>query len=48
MKKTILMLLGFAVVFAAAVACFSPSSKNDKTAPLNIQTNSVSGRSSSR
>jgi hypothetical protein len=41
MKKTILMLLGFAAVFSAAVACFTPSSKPDKTAPA--QTNAVSG-----
>jgi len=35
MKKTILMLLGFAVVFSATVACFSPASKKDKTSPIN-------------
>jgi hypothetical protein len=42
MTKKILMLLGFTVVLSAAVACFSPSSKKDKTSPINIQTNSVS------
>jgi hypothetical protein len=41
MKKTILMLLGFAAVFSAAVACFTPSSKPDKTVPA--QTNAVYG-----
>jgi hypothetical protein len=32
MKKTILMLLAFAVVFGAATACFSSGSKPDTTA----------------
>lgn len=32
MKKTILMLLGFAAVFALGTACFTPSSKPDKSA----------------
>ena len=35
MNKTFLMLLGFAVVLAAGVACFGLSSKEDKTSPLN-------------
>ena len=48
MKKTVLMLLGFATVFAAGVACFTPSSKADKTSPIHNQTNSVNGPSSSR
>ena len=41
MKKTILMLLGFAVVLAAAIACFTPSPKTDTTSPLHTQTNST-------
>ena len=42
MTKTFLMLLGFAVVLAAGVACFGLSSKKDKTSPLSSPTNSVS------
>lgn len=34
MKKTILMLLGFAVIFGASVACFGPSTKRDKDSPI--------------
>ena len=48
MKKTILMLMGFAVVLAAGVACFTPSSKRDPTSPVNAQTNSIAAPSSSR
>ncbi len=33
MKKTILMLIGFAAVFALGAACFTPSSKPDPTVP---------------
>jgi hypothetical protein len=33
MKKNILMLLGFAAVFALGTACFTPSSQPDKSAP---------------
>ncbi len=33
MKKNILMLLGFAAVFALGTACFTPSSKPDPAAP---------------
>jgi hypothetical protein len=31
MRKTILMLIGFAVVLAAAVACFTPAPKPQET-----------------
>jgi hypothetical protein len=43
MKKTLIMLLGFAVVFAAGLACFSPSVKQDPSSPLNTSTNSAAG-----
>jgi len=33
MKKTILMLLGFAAVFALGTACFTPSVKPDSSMP---------------
>jgi hypothetical protein len=34
MTKTILMLTGFAVIFAAAIACFTPGPKTeDRTQP---------------
>ena len=46
MRKTILMLLGFAVVLGAGVACFS--SKKDKSSPLYTQTNSVSAPAAPR
>ena len=39
LNKTFLMVLGFAVVLAAANACFSPSSKPDPTAPASGTTN---------
>jgi hypothetical protein len=31
MKKNILMLMGFAVVLAAAIACFTPAPKPQET-----------------
>ncbi len=33
MKKNILMLLGFAAVFALGTACFTPSAKPDPSVP---------------
>ncbi len=33
MKKTLLMLIGFAAVFALGTACFTPSSKPDSGPP---------------
>jgi len=36
MKKSILMLLAFAAVFALGTACFTPSSKPDPTAPVTV------------
>jgi hypothetical protein len=33
MKKDLLMLLGFAAVFALGTACFTPSSKPDPAIP---------------
>jgi hypothetical protein len=47
-KKTFLMVLGFAVVLAAANACFGPSSKPDRTAPANGPTNATPGAATSR
>jgi hypothetical protein len=35
MKKTLLMLAGFAMLFGAAVACFTPSSTKDKSSPVH-------------
>ena len=35
MKKTIIMIAGFALLFGAAVACFSPSPKADPNAPMD-------------
>lgn len=46
MKKTLLMLAGFALVLAAASACFSPSAKTDPNAPK--PTNTVSGAEPAR
>jgi len=36
MKKTIWMLLGFAAIFAIGSACFTPTSKEDKSSPANV------------
>jgi hypothetical protein len=33
MTKTILMLTGFAVIFAAAIACFTPGPKTEDRSP---------------
>ena len=34
MKKTILMLAAFALLFGAAMACFSPAPKKDPNSPV--------------
>jgi len=38
MKKTILMLAAFALLFGAAIACFSPSPKADPNSPMDEST----------
>ena len=38
MKKTTLMLAGFTVLFSLAAACFTPSSKKDKSSTVNEDT----------
>lgn len=47
-KKTLLMVLGFAVVLAAANACFSPSSKPDRSAPAAGSTNASPAAATAR
>lgn len=42
MKKTILMLAAFALLFGAAIACFSPSPKADPNAPMDESTETPS------
>jgi hypothetical protein len=42
MKKTAIMLAGFAVLFSTAIACFTPSSKKDKSSTVNENTEEVS------
>jgi hypothetical protein len=41
MKKNILMLAGLTLVFSFAVACFTPGSKKDKSAPAKETTEEV-------
>jgi hypothetical protein len=48
MKKTLLMIAGFALVFSAAIACFSPSSKKDESSPVHSRTNDVPQTPSTR
>jgi hypothetical protein len=42
MKKTVFMLAAFALLFGAAIACFSPSPKADPNAPMDESSETAS------